>query len=206
MIKVLPSAAAHLKLQTGQGRRWRRGAAGLSAPQYPAHRSYTELAPDRFKDFWRDHAVVVRECFDRVVTAQPFAELYGQRSNYQAGFMVGKRHSRVWAMSEKISFVDTSGRPVSGHFEVSEGLGREPINIQGVRLARVGYAPIATKFRSAAKCRDGPPSDMQTICGRPIRHPNSMLTTTGSAALRAHPETKDRLIERIPNRHRRERA
>ena len=26
------------------------------------------------------------------------------------------------AMSEKISFVDTSGRPVSGHFEVSEGL------------------------------------------------------------------------------------
>ena len=124
MIKVLPSAAAHLKLQTGQGRRWRRGAAGLSAPQYPAHRSYTELAPDRFKDFWRDHAVVVRECFDRVVTAQPFAELYGQRSNYQAGFqaMVGKRHSRVWAMSKKISFVDTSGRPVSGHFEVSEGL------------------------------------------------------------------------------------
>ena len=36
--------------------------------------------------------------------------------------MVGKRHSRVWAMSEKISFVDTSGRPVSGHFEVGEGL------------------------------------------------------------------------------------
>ena len=25
-------------------------------------------------------------------------------------------------MSEKISFVHTSGRPVSGHFEVSEGL------------------------------------------------------------------------------------
>jgi hypothetical protein len=25
-------------------------------------------------------------------------------------------------MSEKISFVDTSGRPVSGYFEVSEGL------------------------------------------------------------------------------------
>jgi hypothetical protein len=35
-------------------------------------------------------------------------------------------------------------------------LGREPINLQGVRLARVRYAPIATKFRSAAKCRDGP--------------------------------------------------
>src|SRR5262249_15165660 len=40
-------------------------------------------------------------------------------------------NSRLWslddipgfgAMSEKISFVDTSGRPVSGHFEVNEGL------------------------------------------------------------------------------------
>src|SRR5262249_39864440 len=40
-------------------------------------------------------------------------------------------NSRLWsiddipgfgAMSEKISFVYTSGRPVSGHFEVSEGL------------------------------------------------------------------------------------
>jgi len=30
-------------------------------------------------------------------------------------------------------------------------LGREPINLQGVRLARVRYAPIATKFRSAGK-------------------------------------------------------
>lgn len=31
-------------------------------------------------------------------------------------------------------------------------LGREPINLPGGRLARVRYAPIATKFRSAAKC------------------------------------------------------
>jgi hypothetical protein len=30
-------------------------------------------------------------------------------------------------------------------------LGREPINLPGGRLARVRYAPIATKFRSAAK-------------------------------------------------------
>ena len=35
-------------------------------------------------------------------------------------------------------------------------LGREPINLEGVRLARVRYAPIATKFRSAGKRRDGP--------------------------------------------------
>jgi hypothetical protein len=34
-------------------------------------------------------------------------------------------------------------------------LGREPINLQGARLARVRYAPIATKFCSAGKCRDG---------------------------------------------------
>ena len=31
------------------------------------------------------------------------------------------------------------------------GLGREPINLPGGRLARVRYAPIATKFRSEAK-------------------------------------------------------
>jgi len=30
-------------------------------------------------------------------------------------------------------------------------LGREPINLPGGRLARVRYAPIATKFRSAAQ-------------------------------------------------------
>jgi hypothetical protein len=35
-------------------------------------------------------------------------------------------------------------------------LGREPINLPGSRLARVRYAPIATKFRSAAKRREGP--------------------------------------------------
>ena len=34
-------------------------------------------------------------------------------------------------------------------------LGREPINLQGVRLAKVRYAPITTKLRSAEKCRDG---------------------------------------------------
>jgi hypothetical protein len=64
---------------------------------------YTELAPDRFKDFWRDHAVVVREWFDRVVTAQPFAELCGQRSNYQAGFqaMVGTFHHVCWTKPRK---------------------------------------------------------------------------------------------------------
>ena len=39
-------------------------------------------------------------------------------------------------------------------------LGREPINLQGVRLARVRYAPITTKLRSAAKCRDGPNSEV----------------------------------------------
>ena len=30
-------------------------------------------------------------------------------------------------------------------------LGREPINLEGGRLARARHAPIATKFRSAAK-------------------------------------------------------
>jgi hypothetical protein len=43
---------------------------------------YTEPAPDRFKDFWRDQAVVVRQCCDRVVTARPLLTL--RRSNYQA--------------------------------------------------------------------------------------------------------------------------
>src|SRR6476661_112058 len=37
----------------------------------------------------------------------------------------------------------------------SARLGREPINLRGVRLARVRYAPIATKFRSVGKGRDG---------------------------------------------------
>jgi hypothetical protein len=41
-------------------------------------------------------------------------------------------------------------------------LGREPINLQGVRLARVRYAPIMTKLRNAAKCRDGPKADSCT--------------------------------------------
>jgi len=31
----------------------------------------------------------------------------------------------------------------------TEQLGCEPINLQGVRLARVRYAPIATKFSAA---------------------------------------------------------
>jgi hypothetical protein len=39
-------------------------------------------------------------------------------------------------------------------------LGRGPINLQGVRLARVRYAPIATKFRSVGKCRDVPLPDV----------------------------------------------
>ena len=34
---------------------------------------------------------------------------------------------------------------------VSYYLGREPINLQGVRLARVRYAPIATKFCSTGE-------------------------------------------------------
>jgi hypothetical protein len=38
--------------------------------------------------------------------------------------------------------------------------GREPINLQGVRLARVRYAPLTTKLRSAAKCCDGPIGDV----------------------------------------------
>jgi hypothetical protein len=37
---------------------------------------------------------------------------------------------------------------------VPRALVREPINLQGVRLARVRHAPIATKFRSAGECRD----------------------------------------------------
>ena len=37
--------------------------------------------------------------------------------------------------------------------EAKGGLGREPINLPGGRLAKIRYAPIATKFRSAAKCR-----------------------------------------------------
>ena len=41
------------------------------------------------------------------------------------------------------------------------GLGREPINLPGSRLARVRNAPIATKFRSAAKRREGP-----RLCGK----------------------------------------
>jgi hypothetical protein len=40
-------------------------------------------------------------------------------------------------------------------------LGREPINLPGGRLAEVRYAPIATKFCDAAKCRDGPTADIQ---------------------------------------------
>jgi hypothetical protein len=38
----------------------------------------------------------------------------------------------------------------------STRLGREPINLHGVQLASVRYAPIATVFRRAARCRDGP--------------------------------------------------
>ena len=33
--------------------------------------------------------------------------------------------------------------------------GREPIKLPGGRLARVRYAPIATRLRSATKCREG---------------------------------------------------
>jgi hypothetical protein len=40
-------------------------------------------------------------------------------------------------------------------------LGREPINLQGVRLARVPYAPIGTKFRSVGKCRDVPTPEVR---------------------------------------------
>ncbi len=39
-------------------------------------------------------------------------------------------------------------------------LGREPINLPGGRFARVRYAPIAIKFRSAAKWRDVPNADI----------------------------------------------
>ena len=42
-----------------------------------------------------------------------------------------------------------------GHLFYDFRLGHEPINLPGGRLARVRYAPIAIKFRSAAKCRDG---------------------------------------------------
>ena len=35
-------------------------------------------------------------------------------------------------------------------------LGREPINLPGVRLVRVRFGPIATKFRSVGKCRECP--------------------------------------------------
>ena len=36
--------------------------------------------------------------------------------------MVARRHLKAWAMSEEISFQDITGEPVSGRFEVSEGL------------------------------------------------------------------------------------
>jgi hypothetical protein len=45
----------------------------------------------------------------------------------------------------------TIGYKSPTEFEMPAGLGREPINLPGGRLARVRYAPIATKFRSAAK-------------------------------------------------------
>jgi hypothetical protein len=51
-------------------------------------------------------------------------------------------------------------------------LGREPINLQGVRLASVRYAPITTKLRSAAKCRDGPTSE---VAGFHKRSPGELL-------------------------------
>jgi hypothetical protein len=44
-----------------------------------------------------------------------------------------------------------SGELDVGAFVVLVLLGREPINPPGGRLARVRYAPIATKFCSAAK-------------------------------------------------------
>ena len=44
---------------------------------------------------------------------------------------------------------------------VQQLLGREPINLQGVRLARVPYAPIGTKFRSVGKCRDVPTPEVR---------------------------------------------
>ena len=39
---------------------------------------------------------------------------------------------------------------------VAAMLGREPISLLGGRLARVRYAPTATKFRNAAKSRNAP--------------------------------------------------
>jgi hypothetical protein len=36
--------------------------------------------------------------------------------------MVARRHFKAWAMGEEITFQDITGEPVSGRFEVSEGL------------------------------------------------------------------------------------
>jgi hypothetical protein len=65
-------------------------------------------------------------------------------------------------------------------------LGREPINLQDVRLARVRYAPIATKFRSAEKCRDVPGSDITPTPGRSFF---AKKTTAPSSLLRYVAET-----------------
>jgi len=50
----------------------------------------------------------------------------------------------------------------SGHVD----LGREPINLPGGWLAGDRYTPIATKFCSAAKSRDGPKAAMSRRSNR----------------------------------------
>jgi hypothetical protein len=64
-----------------------------------------------------------------------------------------------------------------------DGLGREPINLPGGRLAEVRYAPIATDTRLRTGCRDGPTADISVKVDMPA--PNSAADDIDHSAINA---------------------